>query len=101
MTPALKRGACGQTPPHLSVPGEACGFGFVVRSIGGTGQLPRLHPAMPDDERAERDMPGPHQIGVQGGVALTAHQEQARLRAVLAAGVATARAGLAGRVGSP
>ncbi len=35
MTPALKRGACGRTPPQLRIPLQACSFGFAVRHIRG------------------------------------------------------------------
>ncbi len=35
MTPLLKPGACGRAPPQLSIPREACCFGFVVRHIRG------------------------------------------------------------------
>jgi hypothetical protein len=35
-TPALKGGACGQTPPQFGVPLQACRFGFAVRHIRGT-----------------------------------------------------------------
>ena len=35
MTPRLKPGACGRTPPQLSIPLQACSFGFVVRHIRG------------------------------------------------------------------
>ena len=34
-TPALKRGACGRTPPQLCVSRKTRSFGFAVRHIGG------------------------------------------------------------------
>ena len=35
MTPLLKQGACGRTPPQFGIPREARRFGFVVRHIRG------------------------------------------------------------------
>ena len=94
----LKQEACGRTPPHFSIPLEACCFGFIVRHIGGTRQLPRADPVVPNQQRSQTDIPGPDQISVEGHVTVLADKEQAVLWAVRAAGMATAWAALAGIV---
>jgi hypothetical protein len=66
---------------------------------GASDGLSRRHPVLPDDERSQANIPGAHQIGVQGVLALAAHKEQPLPGPVLAAGEATARAGLVARVG--
>ena len=53
---------------------------------------------MPNQQRSQTDISGPHQIGVQRELALLADKEQAVLWAVRAAGMATAGAALAGVV---
>src|SRR5215470_3696491 len=92
----LKQEACGRTPPHFSIPFEACCFGFIVRHIGGTRQLPRADPVLPNQQRPQTDIPGPDQVSVQRELALLADKEQPVFRAVRAAGMATAWAALTG-----
>src|ERR1051326_401165 len=94
----LKQEACGRTPSHFSVPGEACCFGFIVRHIGGTRQLPRADPVLPNQQRSQTDIPGPNQVSMQCELAVLTPKEQPVLRAIGAAGMATAGAGLAGVV---
>src|SRR6516225_6539891 len=66
---------------------------------GASDGLSRGHPVVPDDQRSHSDIPGTHQIGVQGVPALLTDEEQTLPGPVLTAGVAAARAGLAGIVG--
>ncbi len=95
----LKQEACGRTPPHFGIPLQARRFGFIVRHIGGTRQLPRADPILPVEPRAQAGIPGPHEISVQGELALLAHKEQPVVGAVRAASEATAWTTLAGVVG--
>jgi hypothetical protein len=54
---------------------------------------------LPDNERSQADIPGSDQIGMEGEAAVLADKEQAVPGTILSAGVATARAALAGVVG--
>src|SRR5215472_14754760 len=96
VTPSLREVARIRTPPQFSIPLQACCFGFIVRHIGGTRQLPRADPVLPNQQRPQTDIPGPDQIGVQRELTLLADKEQPMVRAVGATGKPTAWTALTG-----
>ena len=61
--------------------------------------LSRCHPARLDGKRSQADIPGTHQVGMEGELTVLAHKEQPVLGTVLSARVATARTSLTGVVG--
>ena len=61
---------------------------------GALEGLSRCYPVLSDDKRSQADIPGTHEVGMEGALTVLAHKEQAVLGTVLPARVATARTGL-------
>jgi hypothetical protein len=66
---------------------------------GALDGLSRCHPVVPNDKRSQAHIPGTHEVGMEGKLAVLAHKKQPVIGTVLPAGVATTRASLVALVG--
>src|SRR3989442_3257253 len=89
-----RQGACVWAPPQLSIPQEACCFGFVARHIRANRQVPRSYPVLPDKKRSHGDVPGTYQIRMEAVMAILTDKEQTLVRTIGFAGMPAQRTSL-------